>query len=206
MKQHLSQSPAPVVQPPRPVDVEGAVAAAEVVEVLRVLGEPARDPELAERPQQREVLRPAAERLGDDAPEARPRTRSLLEYWWLIARPSTTSVADEADHSFDMTTASRPSSTAATSAIAEMIPVTGTCPLRKPSSRERSTCSSMSRSARTIGSPVTAAGSSIAANRSPGRLTTNSAGSSTFGRRSSTVTIESMPPPNGISGRPGAGP
>ena len=40
----------------------------------------------------------------------------------------------------------------------------------------------------------------MAAKRSPGRPTTNSAGSAT-GRTSSTVTIESMPPPNGTSGR-----
>ena len=43
-------------------------------------------------------------------------------------------------------------------AIADRIPVTGTCPLRKPSSAERSSCGSISRSARTTGSPVTAAG------------------------------------------------
>ncbi len=101
-----------------------------------------------------------------------------------------------------MITASRSSSTAASTAMAEMIPVTGTWPLRKPSSRERSSCGSISRAARTTGRPVTAAGCSMASNRSPGRLTTNSA-MSALGRTSSTVTMESMPPPNGTSARRG---
>ncbi len=108
----------------------------------------------------------------------------------------------DADHSFDMTTASRPSSAAARTAMAEMMPVTGTWPLRNPRSRERSSCGSISRSARRIGSPVTAAGRSIASNWSPGRLTMNSAGSARS-RIISAVTIESMPPPNGTRGRPG---
>ena len=43
----------------------------------------------------------------------------------------------EADHSLDRTTASRPSSTAATTAAAVMTAVIGTCPLRKPNSAER---------------------------------------------------------------------
>ena len=51
------------------------------------------------------------------------------------------------------------------------------------------------------GRPLTAAGRSMAANRSPGRLTTNSAMSLVRLRTPSTVTIESMPPPNGTSGR-----
>ena len=108
----------------------------------------------------------------------------------------------DADHSFDMTTASRPSSAAASTAMAEMMPVTGTWPLRNPSSRERSSCGSISRSARRMGSPVTAAGRSMASKRSPGRLTMNSAGSARS-RIISTVTIESMPPPKGTRGRPG---
>ena len=62
----------------------------------------------------------------------RPRRSALLEYWWLTGRPSTSSVGMDADHSFDMTTASRPSSTAARTAMADRIPVTGTCPFRKP--------------------------------------------------------------------------
>ena len=107
----------------------------------------------------------------------------------------------DADHSLDITTASRPSSAAAMIAMAEMIPVTGTWPFRKPSSAERSSCPSISRSARTMGSPVTAAGASMAANRSPGRPTMNNAGALCC-RTSSTVTIESIPPPNGTSGRP----
>ena len=41
----------------------------------------------------------------------------------------------------------------------------------------------------------------MAANRSPGRLTTKSAMSAVRCRTPSTVTIESMPPPNGMSGR-----
>ncbi len=90
----------------------------------------------------------------------------LLEYWWLTGTPSTSSVGMDADHSFDMITASRPSSAAASTAMAEMMPVTGTWPLRNPSSRERSSCGSISRSARRMGSPVTAAGRSMASNRS----------------------------------------
>ena len=100
---------------------------------------------------------------------------ALLEYWWLIAWSPACTVGTDADHSLDITTASRPSSAAAMTAIAEMMPVTGTCPLRNPSSRERSSRGSISRSARATGSPVTAAGRSIASKRSPGRLTTNSA-------------------------------
>src|ERR1700742_2346032 len=128
---------------------------------------------------------------------------SLLEYWWLTDWSSVWTVGTEADHSLDMTTASRSSSVAASTAMAEMIPVTGTWPFRKPSSRDRSSCGSISRPARTTGSPVTAAGRSIASNRAPGRLTTNSA-MSAIGRTSSTVTIESMPPPNGTRARRGA--
>ena len=90
-------------------------------------------------------------------------------------RPSTTRLPADADHSFDITTASRPSSTAASTAMAEIMPVMGTWPLRKPSSRDRSTCGSSSRSARTTGRPVDRGGSSMAAKRSPGRPTTNSA-------------------------------
>ncbi len=86
--------------------------------------------------------------------------------------------------------------------MAEMTPVTGTCPLRNPSSAERSSCGSISRPARTTGSPLTSAGRSMAANRSPGLLTTNSATSAATLRTPSTVTIESMPPPNGTSARP----
>ena len=92
-------------------------------------------------------------------------------------------------------------------AIADRIPVTGTCPFRKPSSADRSSCGSISRRTRTTGSPVTAAGRSMAANRSPGLLMTNSA-ASPRPRISSTVTIESMPPPKGMSmacGPPGPG-
>ena len=107
----------------------------------------------------------------------------------------------DADHSLDITTASRLVSTAASTAIADRIPVTGTCPLRKPSSAERSNCGSISRSARTTGSPVTAAGSSMAANRSAGLLMMNSA-ASPIRRTCSVTTIESIPPPNGTSGRP----
>ena len=126
----------------------------------------------------------------------------LLEYWWLMARPPAFSVGIDADHSLDITTASRPSSTAAMTAIADRMPVTGTWPLRKPSSADRSSCGSISRPARTIGSPVTAAGRSMASNRSPGRLMMNSA-ALPRPRTSSTVTIESMPPPNGMSRRAG---
>ena len=86
--------------------------------------------------------------------------------------------------------------------MAEMTPVTGTCPLRNPSSAERSSCGSISRPARTTGRPLTSAGRSMAANRSPGLLTTNSATSAATLRTPSTVTIESMPPPNGTSARP----
>ena len=86
--------------------------------------------------------------------------------------------------------------------MAEMTPVTGTCPLRNPSSAERSSCGSISRPARTTGSPLTSAGRSMAANRSPGLLTTNSATSAATLRTPSTVTIESMPPPNGTRARP----
>ena len=107
----------------------------------------------------------------------------------------------DADHSLDMTTASRSSSTAASTAIADRMPVTGTWPLRKPSSAERRSWGSISRSARTTGSPVTAAGCSIASNRSPGLLTTNSA-TSACRLTCSTVTIESIPPPNGTRARP----
>ena len=78
--------------------------------------------------------------------------------------------------------------------------MTGTWPLRKPSSADRSSCWSISRPARTTGSPVTAAGRSMASNRSPGLFTTNSA-ASPRPRISSTVTIESMPPPKGIEHR-----
>ena len=83
-------------------------------------------------------------------------------------------------------------------AIADRIPVTGTCPFRKPSSADRSSWGSISRPARTTGRPVTAAGRSMAAKRSPGLLMTKSA-ASPRPRTSSTVTIESMPPPNGMS-------
>ena len=93
-------------------------------------------------------------------------------------------------------------------AMADRIPVTGTWPFRKPSSADRSSCWSISRPARTTGSPVTAAGRSMAAKRSPGLLMTNSA-ASPRPRISSTVTIESMPPPKGMSmacGPPGSRP
>ena len=86
-----------------------------------------------------------------------------------------------------------------------MIPVTGTWPFRNPSSVERTTVGSTSRSARTTGRPVTAAGRSMASNRSPGPLTTNRAASGCRARTASAVTIESIPPPKGTSGRPGAG-
>ena len=124
-----------------------------------------------------------------------------LDHWWLTWRPSCSSVGTEADHSLDITTVSRSLSVAASTAIAEMMPVTGTWPLRKPSSAERSNCGSISRPARRTGRPLTAAGRSIAANRSPGRLTTKSTMSSVRLRMPSTVTIESMPPPKGMSGR-----
>jgi hypothetical protein len=61
----------------------------------------------------------------------------------------------------------------------------------------------MARSARTTGTPVTAAARSMAAKRSPGRSTTNRA-ASPRSRTSSTVTIESIPPPKGTSGRSSA--
>ena len=85
--------------------------------------------------------------------------------------------------------------------MAERIPVTGTWPLRNPRSRERSSWESISRSARMTGSPLTAAGRSMASNKSPGLLTMNSAGSARS-RIISMVTMESMPPPNGTRGRP----
>ena len=123
-----------------------------------------------------------------------------MEYWWLTGRPSCSSVGTDADHSLDITTASRSPSTAARTAIADRMPVTGTCPLRNPSSADRISCWSISRPARTTGSPLTAAGRSIASNRSPGLLTTNSATSARC-RTCSTDTIESIPPPNGTSAR-----
>src|SRR5699024_1680734 len=131
---------------------------------------------------------------------------SLLEYWWLTDRSSSCTVPIDADHSLLITTASCPPTTAASTAIAERTPVTGTCPFRKPSSRERRNCGSSSRSARTTGSPVTAAGCSIASSRSPGRFTTNNDGDrdgdAAADRSSSTVTRESTPPPNGINAVP----
>ncbi len=138
--------------------------------------------------------------LSASTPRKAASKLALLEYWWFTGRPWSRSVGMDADHSLDMTTASRSSSTAASTAIADRIPVTGTCPLRKPSSAERSSCGSISRSARTTGSPVTAAGSSIAANRSAGLLTTNSAVSASR-RTRSTTTIESIPPPKGTRAR-----
>src|SRR5580704_12315627 len=127
---------------------------------------------------------------------------ALLEYWWLTGSPRYSRVGTDADHSFDITTTSRSSRTAARTAMAEMTPVTGTCPLRNPSSADRSSCGSISRPARTTGSLLTSAGRSMAANRSPGLLTTNSATSAATLRTPSTVTMESMPPPNGTSARP----
>ena len=62
-------------------------------------------------------------------------------------------VGTEADHSLDSTTASRRSRTAATNAAALMMAVTGTCPLRNPSSAERRTRGSMVRTTRLDGQP-----------------------------------------------------
>ena len=50
----------------------------------------------------------------------------------MTARSPFTSVGTEADHSLERTTASRPSSTAVTTAVAVTIAVTGTWPFRKP--------------------------------------------------------------------------
>src|SRR6185437_4481375 len=57
---------------------------------------------------------------------------SLLDHWWLTGRPWYSRVGTDADHSLDITTASRSSSTAASTAMADRMPVTGTWPLRKP--------------------------------------------------------------------------
>src|SRR6266545_4433838 len=61
---------------------------------------------------------------GPREPASTPRKAAsnvpLLEYWWLTGTPSTSSVGMDADNSFDMTTASRPSSAAASTAMAEM--------------------------------------------------------------------------------------
>ena len=86
-----------------------------------------------------------------------------------------------------------------------MIAVTGTCPLRNPSSGERRTKGSMVRTMRVTGSPVTAAASSMAAKRWLGGSTTHSAAPGWSATSDATVTMESMPPPNGIRGRPGSG-
>ena len=138
------------------------------------------------------------------SPKARSNS-SPLDHWWFTARPSATTVGTEADHSLDSTTASRRSRTAATRAAAVMIAVTGTWPLRNPSSAERRTSGSMVRVTRVTGSPDTAAASSMAVKRSPGGSTTNNAASGWSAASASTVTIESMPPPKGIRGRPGTG-
>ena len=117
-----------------------------------------------------------------------------------------TRLPTEADHSLDITTVSRRPSTAAITAMAEMIPVTGTCPLRKPSSAGgRSTWGSSERSALMMGSPVTAAGRSMALKRSLQVSTMNRALAGNRRRTASTVTIESIPPPKGIRGRVVAG-
>ena len=63
----------------------------------------------------------------------KPRSKSSpLDHWWFTARPSSTSVGTDADHSLESTTASRRSRTAATTAAPVITAVTGTCPLRKP--------------------------------------------------------------------------
>ena len=74
-------------------------------------------------------------------------------------------VGTDADHSLESTTASRPSSTAATSAAAVMTAVMGTWPLRNLCSEERRTKGSMVRTTRVTGSAATAAASSMAAKR-----------------------------------------
>src|SRR5260370_35647339 len=54
---------------------------------------------------------------------------SLLEYWWLTGWPLYSRVGTEADHALDIPAASRPSRTAARIALAERMPVAGTCPV-----------------------------------------------------------------------------
>ncbi len=137
-----------------------------------------------------------------------PKLRSKdspFDHWWFTTTSPATRVGTDADHSLESTTASRPSSTAATTAAAVTTAVTGTCPFRKPISTDRRTSGSIRRPTRRTGRPETAAASSMAAKRSSSGWTTQSAASGWSPASASTVTIESMPPPKGISGRPGEG-
>src|ERR1039458_4848096 len=81
-----------------------------------------------------------------------------LDHWWLTSRPSTTRLGDDEERSLLMTTALRPWLIAATTASAETIAVTGTCPSNQPCFLEAMILSSSRRLHRTTGSPVSTAG------------------------------------------------
>ena len=164
----LVAAAAPVVEAPRRILVEGAVAAAKDPVVLGELCEPLGHPQLACAGGGRRTRRGRARAWRGRARRNSRSNSSPLDHWWLTAWPSSTSVGTDADHSLDSTTASRRSSTAATTAAAVITAVTGTCPLRNPSSSERRTRGSISRAMRVTGRPVAAAASSMAAKRSPG--------------------------------------
>ena len=102
-----------------------------------------------------------------------------------------------------MTTASRPCRAAAITATAERMPVTGTWPFKKPQlGRPPDLRGRASARRGRTGSPVTAAAPLDGLEAvAPGGSTTSSAVSGAPVRTASAVTMESMPPPKGTSGR-----
>ena len=157
-------------------------------------------------PQQREVVDRRAERLSARTPRNAGLERQALRPLVVDrARRRRRALPTDDDHSFDITTASRPSSTAAITPMAEMMPVTGTWPLRNPSS---------ARPQHLVVDGPLGPHDGQAGRRRPAarwRRSGRPGGTRRTGRRrpagarSSTVTIESMPPPNGTSGAAGFG-
>ena len=133
---------------------------------------------------------------------------SLLDHWWFTACPPATTVGTEADHSLESTTASRLSSTrGGTSGPRVITVVTGTCPLRNPSSAERRVREGVQVAVHGVTGEAGHGGRTFNGGESvSGRLDDAQyvASGGIAGERL-TVTMGSMPPPNGMRGRPGVG-
>ena len=138
--------------------------------------------------------------VGAKAAASRRSASDDLEYWWLTGTPSAvTRLGSSAERSMPITTSAEPMATAVSTAIAEVMAVTGTWPLVAPAATRSRRAGSRRRATPSSGRPSAAARCSWA----PTGFTVNSSPSGT----SDATRAESLPPPTGTRGgtEPGAG-
>ncbi len=157
------------------------------------------DRQFRQRPQQREVIQIARRRATCSNAWKRCSNSQPLLHWWFTCWPSYSSVALDAERSFENAIVSYPYSIAATARIAELIAVTGMWPLHAP-------CRLYSNSSGASFAPDVQRrqAGALGARRDQRRVADPDRGRRLARRRlaaASTLTSESLPPPIGTSVR-----